>query len=340
MNRSILLASRPEGPPTLENFEFIEIPTPEPDATEILLKTVVVSVDPYLRGRMNNVKSYIPPFEVGQPVQSGIIAKVIKSRHPDYKEGDYVSGMLDWKQLQVSDGTDVMQNSLIRVDPKIAPLTAYLGILGLTGLTAYLGLTEIGSPEAGETLVVSGAAGAVGSVVGQIGKILGLRVVGIAGSDEKTKLLTDYFGFDAAINYKTTSDMAAAISEHCPDGVDIYFENVGGPISDAVRTQINKFARIVVCGAISLYNKTEVPTGPRVEISLIRNSALMKGFVVSDYRDKFPGAVGQLAQWLGGGKLQYEETIYEGFDQVPQAFMDLFEGKNKGKMLVRIPEEA
>ena len=180
----------------------------------------------------------------------------------------------------------------------------------------------------------------MGSVVGQIGKILGLRVVGIAGSDEKTRMLTETFGFDAAINYKTTENMAHALATHCPDGVDIYFENVGGPISDAVMTRINKFARIVVCGAISLYNSTEVPTGPRVEITLIRKSALMQGFVVSDFEAKFPAAAGHLAKWLASGKLHYSETVKEGFDQIPQAFMDLFEGRNKGKMLVRIPDES
>jgi NADPH-dependent curcumin reductase CurA len=297
----------------------------------MLLETTYISVDPYLRGRMSDAKSYVPPFEVGKPITSGIVAKVIDSKNHTFKTGDFVSGMMDWKTLQISEG-----DGLFKVDKDQAPLSAYLGILGMTGLTAYCGLTQIGKPKAGETLVVSGAAGAVGSVVGQIGKILGLYVVGIAGTDEKVAMLTSEFGFDHAINYNTTEDMKAALRTACPDGVDVYFDNVGGPISDAVLYNINKFARLIICGAISVYNSTEMPKSISVQPFLIKNSALMQGFIVSNYSDKFPEAMKQLSTWLAEGKLNYTETIVDGFENTPQAFLDLFEGKNKGKMIVKV----
>ncbi|PYE81638.1 hypothetical protein DFQ11_102212 [Winogradskyella epiphytica] len=332
MIKSIVLKKRPEGQPIVSDFEFksedLELELKE---GELLLETSYVSVDPYLRGRMSDAKSYIPPFELNQPIQSGVIAKVIDSKNDDFKEGDYVSGMLDWKTKQVSNG-----EGLLKVDGNIAPLSAYLGILGMTGLTAYCGLMQIGKPKSGETLVVSGAAGAVGSVVGQIGKILGLRVIGIAGSDEKVELLKSKFGFDEGINYKTTKNMAAAIKEAAPKGVDIYFDNVGGPISDAVLFNINRFARLVICGAISVYNNTELPTGLSVQPFLVKNSALMQGFIVSNYAEIFPEAISELSKWLKEDKLTYSETIVEGFDNIPYAFIDLFVGKNKGKMVVKI----
>ena len=239
--------------------------------------------------------------------------------------------MLEWKEFQKSDG-----NGLLKVDPTKVPLSVYLGILGMTGLTAYLGLTEIGKPKKGETLVVSGAAGAVGSVVGQIGKILGCRVVGIAGTDEKVEMLKAKYGFDEGINYNTTRNMKEAIAAACPDGVDVYFDNVGGEISDGVLANINKFARIIVCGSISVYNETSVPMGPRVEMVLVKNSALMQGFIVGNFAPKFPEAIAQLSSWLMEGKLTYTETIVEGFNQIPEAFIGLFEGKNNGKMIVKI----
>lgn len=331
MSKVIVLQQRPSGKPVLTDFEFREEPVVGPGKDELLLKTLYVSVDPYLRGRMSDAKSYVPPFKVGSPIQSGIVAEVTESNHPDFKKGDFVSGNLDWREIQVSDG-----KGLTVVDKDAASLSAYLGILGMTGLTAYLGLIEIGKPQKGETLVVSGAAGAVGSVVGQIGKILGCKVIGIAGSEKKLALLKDKFGFDEAINYKTTKDMNQAIKDAAPNGVDIYFDNVGGEISDAVLANINKFGRVPVCGAISLYNNTEVSMGPRVQPILVKNSALMQGFIVSNFADKFPEAIKPLTAWLKEGKLSYTETIVEGFDQIPQAFIDLFEGKNEGKMIVRV----
>lgn len=332
MIRTILLKNRPEGKPTPSDFEFVTDDVDlNIDAGELLLETAYVSVDPYLRGRMSDAKSYVPPFELNKPIQSGVIAKVLESKNEKLKVGDFVSGMLDWKTKQVSSG-----EGLIKVDGSKAPLSAYLGILGMTGLTAYVGLTQIGKPKSGETLVVSGAAGAVGSVVGQIGKILGLTVIGIAGSDEKVELLKRKFGFDAGINYNTTENMTAAIAEAAPNGVDIYFDNVGGPISDAVLFNINQFARLIICGAISVYNNTELPKSISVQPFLIKNSALMQGFIVSNYAEIFPEAIKQLSTWLAEGKLTYTETVVNGFDEIPNAFIDLFEGKNKGKMVVKI----
>ncbi|QCX38917.1 NADP-dependent oxidoreductase [Aureibaculum algae] len=332
MIKTILLKNRPEGTPSMSDFEFI---SEESDLNikegELLLETTYVSVDPYLRGRMSAAKSYVPSFELNKPIQSGVIAKVIASKNKNFAVGDFVSGMLAWKTKQVSNG-----DGLLKVDGSKAPLSTYLGVLGMTGLTAYLGLEQIGKPKAGETLVVSGAAGAVGSVVGQIGKILGLTVIGIAGTDEKIEMLKNKFGFDAGINYNTSKDMNADIAKAAPNGVDIYFDNVGGPISDAVLFNINRFARMIICGAISVYNNKELPKSISVQPFLVKNSALMQGFIVSNYADKFPEAMKQLSTWLADGKLTYTETIVDGFDNIPQAFIDLFEGKNKGKMIVKI----
>ncbi|MBK0381367.1 NADP-dependent oxidoreductase [Pedobacter sp. SD-b] len=329
--KTILLNSRPSAKPTKENFKFSEEEVPELKDGELLLKTKFVSVDPYLRGRMNDVKSYIPPFEIGKPITSVIIAEVTGSKNNDFKKGDFVSGNLAWKETQIANA-----KGLNKVDHKAADLTAYLGVLGMTGLTAYFGLTEIGKPKKGETLVVSGAAGAVGSIVGQIGKILGCKVIGIAGTDEKIEILKSKFGFDEGINYKTTKDINAAIKEAAPNGVDVYFDNVGGEITDAVLMNINKFGRIPTCGAIASYNDEEIPTGPRPQPILIKNSVLMQGFIVSNYADKFPEGIKQLATWLKESKITYSETVVEGFENIPQAFMDLFEGKNEGKMVVKI----
>jgi NADPH-dependent curcumin reductase CurA len=332
MNKSINLKQRPVGTPTLADFDFIELENNlNVSEGEILLESKYISVDPYLRGRMSDAKSYVPPFNVGEPISSGIVAEVIETKNDKFKKGDFVSGLLQWKEKQISTG-----EGLQKIDKSKAPLSAYLGIVGMTGLTAFLGLHEIGKPKKGETLVVSGAAGAVGSVVGQIGKILGLNVIGIAGTDEKIDMLKSEFGFDHGINYKTTNDMKAAIKEAAPNGVDIYFDNVGGPISDAVLFNINQFARIIICGAISVYNKTELPMAVAVQPFLVKNSALMQGFIVSNYAEKFPVAMKQLSTWLGEGKLAYKETIVEGFDNTPQAFLDMMNGKNKGKMIVKV----
>lgn len=330
-NKTILLDKRPVGKPQLSDFKFISTEIEELIKGEVLLKTTYVSVDPYLRGRMSDAKSYVPPFELHKPITSGIVAEVVESKNKEFKKGDYVSGMLAWKEYQKSNG-----EGLLKIDASKAPLSTYLGVLGMTGLTAYLGLTEIGKPKRGETIVISGAAGAVGSIVGQIAKNLGCKVIGIAGTDDKVTMLKSSLRFDAAINYNTTKNMAEAIKEVAPNGVDIYFDNVGGPISDAVLFNINKFARIIICGAISIYNNTELPQSISVQPFLVKNSALMQGFIVSNYAEKFPEAIQQLSKWLAAGKITYAETVVQGFDKIPQTFLDLFDGKNSGKMLIKI----
>lgn len=330
-NKTILLDKRPVGKPQLSDFKFISTEIEELIKGEVLLKTTYVSVDPYLRGRMSDAKSYVPPFELNKPITSGIVAEVVESKNKEFKKGDYVSGMLAWKEYQKSNG-----EGLLKIDASKAPLSTYLGVLGMTGLTAYLGLTEIGKPKRGETIVISGAAGAVGSIVGQIAKNLGCKVIGIAGTDDKVTMLKSSLRFDAAINYNTTKNMAEAIKEVAPNGVDIYFDNVGGPISDAVLFNINKFARIIICGAISIYNNTELPQSISVQPFLVKNSALMQGFIVSNYAEKFPEAIQQLSKWLAAGKITYAETVVQGFDKIPQTFLDLFDGKNSGKMLIKI----
>ncbi len=326
--KTIVLASRPQGVPTGANFRYTTIELPALADGEMLLKGLFYSVDPYMRGRMNDTKSYSPPFQLDQPIQGSVVAKVMESKSKDFKQGDIVAGFLPWQEHFISNG-----ENLQKIDATIAPLSYYLGILGMTGLTAYFGLMDIGKPKANETVVVSGAAGAVGFVVGQIAKLQGCRVVGIAGSDEKIKLLKEV-GFDAAINYKTTTNMTKSIAAVCPDGVDVYFDNVGGEISDAVIANINFHARIALCGQISLYNSTAIPVGPRLQPMLLTRSALMQGFIIGNYQSRFPEGVKQLTKWVTENKLTFKETIVHGFDQLPAAFIGLFDGKNIGKMIV------
>ncbi len=329
--QTIVLKSRPDGKPKESDFGFVEDTLKALSSGEILLKLQYVSVDPYLRGRMSDAKSYVEPFEIDKPMSSLVVAKVTDSKNDKFKKDDMVTGMLPWKKEQISNGENIQ-----KIDDKDVPLSAYLGVLGMTGLTAYLGLTEIGKPKKGETLVVSGAAGAVGSTVGQIGKIMGCKVVGIAGTDEKVDKLKSKFGYNEGINYNTTDDMGAAIKKNCPDGVDIYFDNVGGEISDAILFNINKFSRTINCGAIAVYNETSTPKSVSVRPFLIKNSALMQGFIIGNYAEKFGEARKKLAQYLKDDQLTYEETIVEGFENIPSAFMGLFEGKNTGKMIVKI----
>jgi NADPH-dependent curcumin reductase CurA len=331
MNKVFLLDRRPIGKPSLTDFKLIEEGMPEAEEGELLLKSLYVSVDPYLRGRMNDAKSYVPPFQLDTPIQSAIIAEVVTSDNPAFKKGDFVLGNLDWKQYQTC-----LPEGLRKIEADVNHLTPYLGILGMTGLTAYLGLTLVGKPKNDETIVVSGAAGAVGSIVGQIGKLMGCRMVGITGTHEKVSLLQSKFKFDKAIDYNTTPNLQEAIHLACHKGVDVYFDNVGGNISDAVLANINKHARIVLCGAISLYNETKPSLGPRIQPTILTKSATMQGFIISDFADKFPEATKQLALWLQEKKLTYSETIVDGFDNIPEAFINLFTGKNEGKMIVKV----
>ncbi len=327
--KQIVLASRPKGIPVLENFTIKDFELAAIKDNEVLLEAMYFSVDPYMRGRMNDAKSYAPPFEVGKPITGGTVAKVIKSKATNFKENDIITGTLPWQQHCIATATD-----LLKIDTNIAPASYYLGILGMPGLTAYFGLLHIGKPIAGETVVVSGAAGAVGLVVGQIAKMQGCRVVGIAGTDEKVKLLKEAFGFDEVINYKTCTDLKKAITDACPKAVDIYYDNVGGETSDAVIGNINFNARIVLCGQIALYNSTEIPTGPRLQPMLLTRSVLMQGFIIGNYQSQFGEGSKQLATWVKEGKLKYKETIVKGFDKLPAALLGLFEGDNIGKMIV------
>ncbi|WP_405081150.1 NADP-dependent oxidoreductase [Paenibacillus chitinolyticus] len=333
MNKQIVLRSRPEGMPTVDHFEFREVPVSDPAEGQVVVRSLYLSVDPYMRGRMNDSKSYVPPYKLGEPISGGIVGEVVSSRSEQFEKGDKVLGMLGWQLYNTVDASSVR-----KVDENLAPLSAYLSVLGLTGMTAYFGLLDIGKPKEGETVVVSGAAGAVGMMVGQIAKLKGARVVGVAGSDEKTAYLEKELGFDAAVNYKTADNLDEAIAKACPDGVDVYFDNVGGQISDAVMKQLNDHARIPLCGAISSYNSTDGDLGPRIQPQLIKTRSLIQGFVLSDYAARFPEAGADLGKWLSEGKLKYEETIVEGFDNVPNAFLELFKGTNLGKMLVKVSE--
>ncbi|MFC7786275.1 MULTISPECIES: NADP-dependent oxidoreductase [unclassified Rossellomorea] len=333
--QQIQLVARPEGMPVKEDFNFKEIEVPKPSEGQVLVKTLYLSVDPYMRGRMSDAKSYVEPFQLNEALAGGAVGEVVESESGHFQKGDFVVGMLPWQEYSLAD-----EKQIRSIDPEVAPISTHLSILGMTGLTAYFGLLDIGQPKEGETVVVSGAAGAVGSVVGQIAKIKGARVVGIAGSDEKVSYLTDTLGFDEGINYKTTDNIYTALKEACPNGIDVYFENVGGEIGDAALSLLNKHARVPVCGAISSYNKTDRDLGPRVQTRLIKSSALMKGFVVNDYNDRFKEGATELGQWLSQGKLQYEETITEGLENVTDAFLGLFQGKNIGKQLVKIAESS
>ena len=329
-SKQIVLASRPKGTPTLANFRTETIDLPEIKKGEVLLKPNFYSVDPYMRGRMNDAKSYAEPFQIDQALKGGVTATVVESKSDNFKIGDVVVGTLPWSEQCVAS-----EKGLQKIDISTAPESYYLGVLGMTGLTAYFGLMHIGKPKKGETVVVSGAAGAVGVVVGQIAKIQGCRVIGIAGSDEKVALLKEKFGFDEAINYKTTNNLTEDIAKFCPKGVDIYYDNVGGEISDAVIANINFNARIALCGQISLYNSSEIPVGPRIQPMLLTRSVLMQGFIVGNYSADFPEGIKHLSEWVKDGKLKFSETIENGFDNLPKALLGLFKGENTGKMIVK-----
>ena len=330
--REIHLINRPEGTPTDENFAFVEKDIPSIKENELLLKTLYLSVDPYMRGRMRDAKSYVAPYKLNEPINGGVLAEVIESKSDHFQKGDIVTGTLNWSEYNITKADTVQ-----KVDPSIAPITTRLGILGMTGLTAYFGLLDIGKPQAGETVVVSGAAGAVGSVVGQIAKLKGARAVGIAGSDEKVEYLINELGFDAAVNYKKDSfkeDLQKAVA----DGVDVYFDNVGGPVSDAVILELNRNARVILCGTISSYNSPEEDIGPRIQWKFITTSSMMKGFTLGDYASELKTGAAEMDKWFQEGKFKYEETIVEGFDNTLAAFRGLFEGSNLGKQLVKVAD--
>ena len=329
-NRVFLLAERPTGRPDEDTFELAEREVPEPGPGEALVRTLYLSVDPGMRGRMRAAESYAEPWGVGDPLQARAVGEVVESNGAGFEPGDVVAGRFQWADYTTARGAD-----LTAVDPDVAPISTYVGVLGAPGLTAYFGVQDVTEPKAGETFVVTGAAGAVGSVAGQIAKLNGARVVGFAGSDEKVEFLEE-IGFDAGINYKTTDDYGAALDEAAPGGVDAYFDNVGGEITDAVFPRLNVDARVGVCGQIALYNATEVPTGPRKLTTLIETRATVEGFLVYDYSQRFEEATRKLGEWVQSGDLQYRETVTDGLENAPDAFLGLFDGENIGKQLVKV----
>jgi NADPH-dependent curcumin reductase CurA len=328
-NKRVLLASRPTGWVSEDNFRIESVPVPQPRDGEVLVKNAYLSLDPYMRGRMNEGKSYAAKQEIGEVMIGGTVGEVLESKNPKFAKGDKVLGMLGWQQYGLSDG-----KGLNKVDAGRVPLQAYLGVLGMPGVTAWVGLLDICQPKAGETVVVSAASGAVGSVVGQIAKIKGCRAVGIAGGRQKCDYVVKELGFDACVDYKAgalNDDLKAAL----PDGADCYFENVGGEILDAVLRRMNAFSRIAVCGLISQYNATE-PYGVKTIQSILTNRIKMQGFIVSDGMELWAKALPELIGWVAGGRIKYRETIAQGLENAPKAFIGLLKGENFGKQLVKL----
>ena len=332
-NKQITLAVRPVGFPKESDFRLVEAPVTTPGPGQFLVQSLYLSVDPYMRGRMNAAKSYAPPVELGGVMVGGVVGQVVESHHPRFAAGEIVEGYFGWQQYAVSDGVGAR-----KVDPSLAPISTALGVLGMPGLTAYFGLLEIGKPQPGETVVVSGAAGAVGSLVGQIAKIQGCHVVGIAGTDEKARYVVEELGFDSAFNYKSAGNYRAKLKTLCPQGVDVYFDNVGGAITDAVIPLLNVRARLVICGQISQYNLERPEMGPRWLWALIVKQARAEGFLVFQFADRFEEGIRQMAQWLKEGKLKYRENIIEGLENAPRAFIGMLKGENIGKQLVKVAD--
>ena len=323
--REVHHAARPRGVPQLTDFRVVDVDLPDPADGEVLIENAFVSVDPYMRGRMNDTKSYVPPFQIGEPLTGGAVGQVISSRNDQWPEGTWVVHNLGWRELALSDGA-----GLLPFDPSLAPVSTALGVLGMPGLTAYVGLLDVGRPKEGETVFVSGAAGAVGSAVGQIAKLKGCRVIGSAGSAEKIAWLRE-LGFDEVFDYRETS-----AREALRDGIDVYFDNVGGETLEAALSALRPRGRVVACGAISQYNATELPPGPRNLFLVVTKRLRIEGFIVSDHFDRLPAFLADAGPWVRDGSLRYRETIVEGIENAPAAFIGLLAGENVGKMLVRV----
>ena len=331
-NRQIRLKSRPNGIPQAEHFEIVNSSIRELAVGQILVRNEFLSVEPAMRGWVSAVANYSTPVAIGEVMRAFTAGKVLNSRHPDYAEGDAVMGMLGWQEYAISDGRAIMR----KVKETDLPLSLSLGVLGLNGVTAYFGLLDLGEPRPGDTVVASTAAGAVGSAVGQIAKLMGCRTVGIAGGAIKTKLCRDEFGYDAAIDYKAGLDLNTELSGACPRGVDVYFDNTAGAISDAVLAQLAIGARVVICGTASVSSWDPPPTGPRVERHLLVKRARMSGLIVFDYAHRYEEAIARLAAWVRDGKLRYREDIAEGIESCPGAIAELYRGENLGKRLVHL----
>jgi len=329
-NRRIVLASHPAGKPTLDNFRTEDAPIPAPGQGELLLETLYLSLDPYMRTRMNGTATYAAAMGLGDVMIGGAVARVKQSNHPDWKEGEIVVAYSGWQAFAISDGS-----SLRRVDPASAPVSTAVGVLGMPGFTAYAGLLEIGRPQRGETVVVAAASGAVGSVVGQIARIKGARAVGIAGGPEKCAFVKDELGFDAVVDHRAP-DFREQLAKACPDGIDVYFENVGGQVLEAVKPLLNNFARIPVCGLVSHYNDAGEAASINLTDTLFK-SLTVRGFLQNEFAERLePTFLKEAADWIRDGALRYREDIVDGLDNAPQAFIGLLEGKNFGKLVVRV----
>jgi hypothetical protein len=333
-NRRIVMAARPEGAPQDGDFRVEETAVPEPGAGELLCRTLYLSLDPYMRGRMAAAKSYAPRVELGEVMAGGAVSEVLRSNLDDFQPGDIVFAYSGWQDYWTAGA-----QGLRKVDPGLAPISTALGVLGMPGMTAYTGLYNIGQPKAGETLVVAAASGPVGSLVGQIAKIEGLRVVGIAGTAEKCAYVTGELGFDACLNHREAG-FAEQLAEACPDGIDIYWENVGGAVFEAVLPRLNRFARVPVCGLIAQYNATELPPGPdripQLMRAVLTNRLLIRGFIVWDFADQETEFRDTVAGWLRDGRIKYREDIVDGLENAPRAFQGLLQGRNFGKQVIRV----
>ncbi|MGE6782920.1 NADP-dependent oxidoreductase [Ensifer adhaerens] len=338
-NTQVLLAARPSGKPASSDFRIVETAIPEPADGEVLLKVLYLSLDPYMRGRMNAGRSYAKPVEIGAVMEGGTVARVVRSRHPDFHDGDFVLSHSGWQSYALSRGAE-----LRKLDPDAAPLSTALGILGMPGFTAYAGLLTIGQPKPGETVVVAAASGAVGSAVGQIARIRGARAVGIAGGADKCAFVRDTLGFDAVIDHRA-SDFAEQLAASCPKGIDVYFENVGGHVWDAVFPLLNDFARVPVCGLIAHYNQPAGAQGghdrlPGVMREVLSRSLLIRGFIQREFADQRPAFYQEMAGWIKSGAVRYREDVVDGIENAPDAFIGLLEGRNFGKLVIRVAAES
>jgi hypothetical protein len=332
--RRVVLARRPPAEVAETDFRIEEVPLPQPGPREVLVRVVYLSLDPYMRGRMRDAASYAAPVGIGEVMTGGTVGEVVGSNHPDFRVGDIVEDRLGWQEYAIGPGREMR-----KVDPAIAPISTANGVLGMPGMTAYFGLFEVGQPKAGDTVVVSAASGAVGQIVGQLAKIAGCRAVGIAGGANKCAFVKDTLGFDACIDYKAGNDLTAAVKTACPNGVDVYFDNVGGPVSDAVLANLNFFARVALCGSISQYNTAE--PGPRLMGTFVGKRVTARGFIVWDFNTRYGPALARMGEWVRAGRLKYKEDIVAGLENAPRAFIGLLRGDNFGKLQVKVgPDPA
>ncbi len=331
-NRQVLLKRRPNGMPVPADFDVVDAPLPEPGEGEVLLRGIYLSLDPYMRGRISGVRSYAKPVEIGDVIEGRVVGQVVRSRDPGFREGEYAFGGYGWQLYSA-----VPAVGLLKLDPAEAPISTALGVLGMPGMTAYIGLADIGQPKAGETVVVSAASGAVGAVAGQLAKRAGARVIGIAGGADKCAYVKDELGFDAALDHRGP-DLAAALDAACPKGIDVYFENVGGAVQQAVFPRFNDFGRMIMCGMISEYNDTTPRAGPNLA-SVVRKRLKIQGFIVSDQRHRYAEFRAMVAPLVRAGHLKYREDIVDGIDNAPDAFIGLLQGRNFGKLLIRLSED-